>query len=162
MSVNPIPEGCEGMIPHLVVDGCMAAMAFYEKAFGAETMMCMPGPDGSKVMHAELRVGKSIFFMCDDFPEMCGGKPRHPKALGTSPVTLHQYVVDTDAAMKRAEDAGATVTMPATDMFWGDRYGTVVDPWGHFWSFATHVKDLTPEEIGQAAEAAFSGPGCGG
>ena len=156
---KPIPEGCEGLIPHLVVNDGAAAIDFYKKALGAEELFRMPAPDGKKLMHAEIRVGGKVIFLCDDFPEMCGGKSRTPKSLGGSPVPIHQYVKDCDAAIKKAERAGATVTMPAADMFWGDRYGTVTDPFGHAWSFATHIKDLTPAEMAKAAEAAFGGCG---
>ena len=117
--VNPIPEGAEGAIPHLVVKGAGQAIDFYKKAFGAEEAFRLPSPDG-RIMHAEFRVGSSLFYLCDDFPEMCGGKSRNPKSLGGTPTTVHRYVTDCDAALKRAVDAGATVTMPATDMFWGD------------------------------------------
>ncbi|MCL4196452.1 MAG: VOC family protein [Phycisphaerales bacterium] len=159
-NVNPIPEGCAGLIPHLVVQGCDKALDFYKKAFGAEEICRMPSPDG-RVMHAEIRIGSAMIFLADDFPEYCGGKARNPKALGNTPVTLHQYVKNCDAAIDRAAKAGATVTMPATDMFWGDRYGVITDPFGHSWAFATHIKDMTPEEMSQAAEAAFAGAGSG-
>ncbi|MBW7906690.1 MAG: VOC family protein [Phycisphaerae bacterium] len=152
---QPIPAGHEGLIPHLVVDNAAKALEFYKKAFGAEPIMAMPAPDG-RIMHAEFTVGGRPIYLCDDFPEYCGGQPKTPTALKASPVTIHQYVRDCDAAIKRAADAGATVTMPASDMFWGDRYGKVTDPFGHEWSFATHQKDLTPEQIAQAAAAAFS------
>ena len=152
--VKPIPEGCEGNIPHLVVQGGSKAIDFYKKAFGAEEVMRMPSPDG-RLMHGEVRIGSSLVYVCDDFPEFCGGKSRAAKALGGSPVTVHRYVTDVDAAIKRAADAGATVTMPPQDMFWGDRYGTVEDPFGHSWSFATHKKDLTPEQIAKAQQEAF-------
>jgi PhnB protein len=95
-------------------------------------------------------------FLADDFPEYCGGKAQSPQALGGTPVTIHRYVEDCDAAIQRAERAGATVKMPAQDMFWGDRYGVVTDPFGHVWSFATHISDPTPDQIAQAAEAAFA------
>jgi len=153
--VQPIPEGCEGVIPHLVVDNCDKALAFYREAFGAEEVCRMPTPDGRKIMHAEIRIGAALLYLCDDFPEFCGGTSRHPKALGHSPVSIHQYVLDADAAIERARQAGAEVAMPAQDMFWGDRYGTVKDPFGHHWSFATHLKDLSPEEMAQACQAAF-------
>ena len=115
----------------------------------------MPAPDG-RIMHAAIRIGGSMVFLVDDFPEHCGGKSSTPIALGGTPVTLHHYVLDCDAAIKRAQDAGAKVQMPATDMFWGDRYGMVVDPYGHKWSFATHIKDLTPEEMQANMKAAFA------
>lgn len=145
-STQPIPAGQENLIPHLVVSPCTDAIAFYKKAFGAEQMGLMPAPDG-RVMHAALRLGKSFVFLADDFPEYCGGKQSSPKALKGTPVTFHQYVKDCDAAIQKATDAGATVLMPPADMFWGDRYGVVTDPFGHNWSFATHIKDLTPAEM---------------
>jgi PhnB protein len=149
-STQPIPPGHENLIPHLVCDPCAEAIEFYKKAFGAEEAHRMIEPGGTRVMHAALRIGNSIFFVNDDFPEAGGGKPQSPKALKGTPVTLHHYVKDCDAAIKQAEKAGATVMMPATDMFWGDRYGMVTDPFGHRWAFATHIQDLTPGEM-QAA-----------
>ncbi|KAA0215611.1 MAG: VOC family protein [Leptolyngbya sp. PLA3] len=146
-----IPSGCEGFIPHLVLSDASAAIEFYKKAFGAEEISRMPAPDGRKLWHAEMRIGTRIFFLSDDFPEMCGGKSRSPKALGASPVTIHMYVENVDKVFQRAVDAGATATMPPTDMFWGDRYANLVDPMGHTWGVATHIKDLTPEQMMQAA-----------
>ncbi len=151
----PIPEGHEGLIPHLVVDNAIEAMEFYRKAFGAEEICRMPTPDGKKIMHAEMSINGSPFYLCDDFPEYCEGKSRTPKALGGSAVNLHQYVEDCDAAMEKAANCGAIVTMPAMDAFWGDRYGKLQDPYGHEWSFATHKKDMTPEEMAEAASKAF-------
>ncbi len=153
---DPIPEGCEGLIPHLVLKGAADALAFYKKAFGAEEITRHLTPDG-RIMHAEMRIGQSVVYLADDFPEFCGGHERSPSALGGSSINVHRYVTDCDAAVKRAADAGATVTMPPADMFWGDRYGVVTDPHGHVWSFATHVKDVTPEEMEAAAAAAFGG-----
>ena len=122
--------------PHLVVKGAKKAVEFYAKAFGAEEVYRMPAEDGERLMHAHLKVGEAEFFLCDDFPEYHGGKSHDPQSLGGTCVTLHQYVPDADAAIARAAAAGATVKMPAQDMFWGDRYGQVVDPFGHLWSFA--------------------------
>src|SRR5438445_356023 len=119
-SVEPIPCGQENLIPHLVCDPCAAAIEFYKKAFGAEELSRMPSPDG-RIMHAALRIGTSTLFLADDFPEYCGGTSQSPKSLKGTPVTIHRYVKDVDAAMKQAQDAGAVVVMPATDMFWGDR-----------------------------------------
>jgi PhnB protein len=152
----PIPRGREGLIPHLVCDPCAEAIEFYKRAFGAEEVGRMPAPDGTKIMHAAILIDGRPVFLADDFPEFCGGKSRSPKALGGTPVTIHRYVEDCDAAIKRAQEAGATVQMPAQDMFWGDRYGVVVDPFGHSWALATHLADLTPEEMVKAAEAAFA------
>jgi len=126
-----------GIVPHLVVNGAAAAIDFYKKAFGAEEIMRMPEEGGKRLMHAEIRIGPSTVYLADDFPEHCGGKSHTAAALGGTPVVLHQYVRDCDAAIKRAADAGAKVTMPAQDMFWGDRYGQVTDPFGQQWSFAT-------------------------
>jgi uncharacterized glyoxalase superfamily protein PhnB len=153
--VKPIPEGCEGMIPHLIVKGAEQALEFYSKAFGAEEVMRVPSPDG-RIMHAEMRFGSALLYLADDFPEMCGGQEKNPKSLGGTASTFHRYVTDVDAAVKRAEEAGATVKMPPADMFWGDRYGVVEDPFGHQWSFATHIKDPTPEEMAKAMAEAFS------
>ena len=112
-------------------------------------------PDGS-IMHAEIRIGDSLVYLCDDFPEMCGGKARHPKALGGTSGTIHRYVNDVDGVIQRAVKAGAEVKMPATDMFWGDRYGVVTDPFGHSWSLATHLRDMTPVEMAKGMEEAFA------
>jgi PhnB protein len=154
--IQPIPAGHESLIPHLVCDSCSEAIEFYKKAFGAEEVQRVPAPDGRRIMHASIRIGKSFVFLVDDFPEHCGGTSQTPRALKGSPVTIHHYVADCDAAVKRAREAGATVTMPPMDMFWGDRYGAVVDPYGHKWSFATHIKDLTFEEIGAGMNEAFA------
>jgi PhnB protein len=155
-STQPIPPGHENLIPHLVCDNCAEAIEFYKKAFGAEEISRAASVDGRKIMHAAIRIGKSFVFLNDDFPEFCGGKSQSPKGLKGTPVTLHQYVADCDAAIKRAADAGATVMMPAGDMFWGDRYGVVVDPFGHKWAFATHIKDTTPAEMQAAMKTFFS------
>ena len=153
---TPIPPGSEGLIPHLVCDPCAEAIEFYQEAFGAEEVCRMPAPDGERIMHAAIRIDGKLVFLADDFPEYCEGKSRSPKSLGTSPVTIHRYVMDCDGAIRRAEAAGATVKMPAQDMFWGDRYGVVADPFGHAWSFATHLSDPTPEETARGARAAFA------
>lgn len=148
---KPIPAGHEGFIPHLVLSDASAAMEFYKKAFGAEEISRMPAPDGKRLWHAEMRIGDRVFYLADDFPEAFGGKARSPKALGASPVTIHMYVEDIDKSFERATAAGATATMPPMDMFWGDRYGNLTDPFGHTWGLATHLKDMTPEEMNQAA-----------
>lgn len=156
-SVQAIPPGMEGLIPHLICDPCSQAIEFYKKAFGAEVGGVMPSPDG-RVMHAAIRIGNANVFLVDDFPEMCGGKSQSPKALKGTPVTIHRYVPDVDAAVKRAVDAGATVLMPVADMFWGDRYGVITDPFGHNWSLATHIKDLTPEQMMKGMNEACGQP----
>jgi len=155
-STQPIPPGCENLIPHLVCDSCSEAIEFYKRAFGAEEIQRSPAPDGRRIMHAALRIGSSVLFLVDDFPEFCGGNASSPKALKGTPVTIHHYVTDCDAAIKRAQDAGATVLMPPMDMFWGDRYGVVTDPYGHKWSFATHLNDVTPEQMQAAMKEAFA------
>ena len=143
-ATNPVPEGFHTMSPHLIVKGAAQAIDFYKKAFGAEEVMRMPGPDGKTVMHAELKIGNSMVMLADEFPDMgCRG----PQSIGGSPVTLHLYVSDVDAAFNKAVKAGAKVTMPLADMFWGDRYGKLTDPFGHEWSVATHTRDLTPDQI---------------
>ncbi|MFO0945149.1 MAG: VOC family protein [Planctomycetota bacterium] len=153
---QPIPKGRDRVIPHLVCSPCAEAIKFYEKAFGAKEVGCVTSPDGQRIMHAEIQIGESVLFLVDDFPEYCGGKSQTPLALGGTPVTIHRYVENCDAAIDRAVKAGATIQMPPGDMFWGDRYGVVVDPYGHSWSIATHVKDLTPEEMEKGMAEAFA------
>jgi uncharacterized glyoxalase superfamily protein PhnB len=152
-AVKPVPAGFHTLTPHLIVRGAAQAIEFYKKAFGAEELTRMPSPDGRTVMHAELQIGDSILFLADEFPEMGA---RSPKALGGSPVTIHLYVADVDAVFNRAIQAGATAQMPPTDMFWGDRYGKLTDPFGHVWSVATHTEDVPPEEMAKRAQAAFA------
>lgn len=156
---SPIPPGQEGLIPHLVCEPCTEAIEFYKQAFGAEELYRMPMPDEPRLMHAAIAIDGRPVFLADDFPEFCDGKARTPQALGGTPVTIHRYVTDCDAAIKRAEAAGATVIMPPEDMFWGDRYGVIVDPYGHSWSLATHVRDLTPEDIDAGARKMFDQAG---
>jgi PhnB protein len=149
--VRPIPEGFHSITPHITVHDAAGAIDFYKKAFGAQEMARMPMPDGGKLMHAMIKIGDSYIMMVDEFPEMkCLG----PRTIGGSPVTLHLYVDNVDAAFKRAVDAGCTADMPVEDMFWGDRYGKVVDPYGHHWSLATHIKDASEKEIAEAMEKA--------
>ncbi|WGG51849.1 VOC family protein [Rugamonas sp. DEMB1] len=143
--VNPVPEGMHTLTPHLVCDNAAKAIEFYKKAFGAEEGGRLPGEDG-KIMHAMMRIGDSAFMLADEFPDWGS---LGPNALKGTPVTLHLYVKDVDAAFARALDAGAVVKMPLADMFWGDRYGIVTDPCGHHWSLATHIKDVSPEEMQQ-------------
>ncbi len=130
----------KGLIPHLVVKGAAKAIEFYTTALGAVELARMP-PDDGRLMHATLKIGDATLFLCDDSPEYCGGMSRAP--AGPSPVTLHLCVPNCDAAIAQAAGAGATVTMPAADMFWGDRYGQIVDPFGHAWSFS---HSLTAEQ----------------
>ena len=155
--VNPIPRHSDGVIPHLVVSDAKAALDFYQKAFGAEVICAHPAPDGKRIMHGEIAIGKQRVYLADEFPDW-GQAPRNPKAIGGTSVTLHQYVNNCDKALARAEKAGATVTMPATDMFWGDRYGKVLDPFGHEWAFASRYAKLSAKQMEAAAAAAFAQP----
>jgi PhnB protein len=142
-AVKPIPDGMHSLTPHLVCDGAAAAIEFYKQAFGAVEESRLPGPDG-KLVHASVRIGDSPLMLVDEMPGM---GVQSPKSLKGSPVTIHLYVPDADATFARAVAAGATAVMPPADMFWGDRYGVLKDPFGHSWSIATHQRDLTPEEI---------------
>ena len=142
--IQAIPPGSEGIIPHLVVAGAAAAIGFYEAAFGAVEVRRVPGPDG-KLIHAAVSIDGALIYLADDFPEMTGHSS-NPTALGGVSVALHRFVPDVDAAVDRAVSAGATLKMPPMDMFWGDRYAQVVDPFGHEWPLAAHVRDVTPEE----------------
>lgn len=146
--VKPIPDGMHTITPHLVCRNAAAAITFYQKAFGAVELARLPGPQG-KLMHALLSIGDSPFMLVDEFPEWGA---MGPQSLKGSPVTIHLYVEDVDAAVERAVAAGAKLTMPVADMFWGDRYGTIEDPFGHRWSIATHIRDMSPEEIQAAAK----------
>lgn len=144
---NAIPPGMHTLTPHLVCRGAADAIAFYCQAFGAVELARLPMPDG-RLMHAMIRIGDSPVMLVDEFPEQgCRG----PQAGLGSPVTLHLYVADVDSAVARAVAAGAKLTLPVADMFWGDRYGRVEDPFGHQWSIATHVRDLSADEIYAAA-----------
>jgi uncharacterized glyoxalase superfamily protein PhnB len=139
-----LPAGYTQVTPYLTVNGAIAAIGFYAKAFGAKEVVRMPAQDGSRLMHAEIKIGASHVMLSDTFPEM-GGSPA--PSGDSSPVTVHLYVADVDATVRKAAAAGATVTMPPTDMFWGDRFGKVRDPFGHSWSIATHLRDVSPEEM---------------
>ena len=145
-TVNPIPHGMHTITPHLVCAGASDAMAFYAKAFDAVELSRLPGP-GGKLMHASMRIGDSVFMLVDEAPDW---KSFGPKALNGTPVSLHLYVPDVDASVAQAIAAGATVRMPIADMFWGDRFGMIEDPFGHHWSVATHTRDVTPEEMQKA------------
>lgn len=145
-AVRPIPAGFHSVTPHLVCEGAAEALAFYQQCFGAVEVARMPGP-GGKIMHAEMRIGDSRVMLCDDFPEYGS---RGPLALGGSTVVIHLYVPDADAVWERALAAGAKPLMPLGDAFWGDRYGQLADPFGHRWAIATHIRDMTPQEIEEA------------
>ncbi len=151
--VRAIPEGYHTVTPHLVVRGAERAMEFYKKAFGAEERGRMLGP-GGLLVHAELRIGDSVIMLCDEFPGM--ERWLAPESLKGTTTALHLYVQDADVAFERAVAAGAKVSMPLMDAFWGDRYGKLTDPFGHEWSIATHKHDYTPKEVRKNAEAFFA------
>lgn len=143
--VNPVPPGFHRVTAHLVIRGAAQAMEFYRKAFGAEEVMRMPGPDGKSVMYGEMTLGDSRIMVGDECEPM-----QHwvsPSKLNGTSVGLHLYVADCDTVYAKAVAAGCKPMMPLTDMFWGDRYGSVVDPFGHVWSIATHKADYTPEQM---------------
>ena len=147
--VKPIPEGFEGATPYLIVKGAANALDFYKKAFGATEIMRIPAP-GGKVGHAEIKIGNAIIMLADEFPEM---NHRSPQSLGGTPVSILVYVQDVDAFVKRAAAAGAKVVMQVETKFYGDRSGSLEDPFGHQWHFATHVEDVPPDEMAKRAEA---------
>ena len=144
--VKPIPDGTHSLTAHIVCERAIEAMGFYKKAFNAVEEMRLPGPDG-KLMHGCIRIGDSELMLTEENPAW--GAPG-PNALKGSPVTIHLTVENVDAVVAQAVAAGAKITMPIADMFWGDRYGVLEDPFGHKWSVATHIRDMSPEEI-QAA-----------
>ena len=145
--VQPIPPGFHALTPHLVVKDASNAIEFYKKAFGAKEIRRAPSPDGKSLMHAELQIGDSRLMLVDEFPEMdC----RSPKSIGGTPVTIHMFVEDVDAAFSKAVAAGAEVKMPLDDMFWGDRCGMIVDPEGNKWMIATHKSEPTEAQMAEA------------
>ncbi|MCQ9378302.1 VOC family protein [Methyloversatilis sp. XJ19-49] len=150
--VKPIPDGMHTVTPHLVCADAAAAIAFYRSAFGAEERMRLAAPQGN-IIHATIRIGDSTVMLVDAFAGCGLFDPTH---LGGSPVTLHLQVADVDAVVARAVAAGATVTMPVDDAFWGDRYGKLKDPFGHEWSVATHLSDVSPDELQAAVRAMCS------
>jgi uncharacterized glyoxalase superfamily protein PhnB len=139
-----IPEGMHTITPQLAIDGCDKAIDWFKKAFGAELLSRAPDPSGKKVWHASMKIGSSVFFVNDVFPEMGGG---------VQTASLWLYTENVDQAWKRAVDAGGKVTMPIGDMFWGDRLGQIVDPFGNKWNLAQHMKDMTPDEMKKAQDA---------
>jgi PhnB protein len=152
MAVKPIPEGYHTLSPSLVVDGAAEAIDFYKRAFGAEERGRMPAPDG-RIAHAEIQIGDSVLMLSDPFPMQ---NAKSPKELGGTSVSMFLYVEDVDAAFKQAVDEGATSTMEPDDMFWGDRFGALMDPFGHAWALATHVEDVPPEEMEERGKAAMA------
>ncbi|HWJ94271.1 MAG TPA: VOC family protein [Telluria sp.] len=145
-SVKPVEEGMHSVTAHIVCAGAADAIEFYKRAFGAEEVMRMPMPNG-KLGHAMIRIGDSMVMMADEFPEW---ESRGPLSIGGTAVTLHLSVPNVDEVFERAVNAGAKIRMPVADMFWGDRYGVVEDPFGHRWSIATHIRDMSPEEMQEA------------
>ena len=150
-SVSHIPAGFHTATPYLVIKNAPQAIDFYKQAFGAQELFRMPRPDGI-VMHGEFRIGDSRFMFAD---EAAMPSARSPQSLNGSPVSIYLYVEDADAVFKQALAAGAQTTMPVQDMFWGDRYGRLTDPFGHQWHIATHKEDVSPAEMGKRAAAAM-------
>jgi PhnB protein len=155
MPTQAIPEGYHTLTPHLPVDDAKKAIEFYKRAFGATERGVMPGPNDT-IAHAELQIGDSVLMLADAFPQSA---VRPPKEVGATTVGLFLYVGDVDEVVQQAIDAGATLTMPVEDQFWGDRYGKVTDPFGHEWQIATHVEDLTREEIARRGQEAMASTG---
>ena len=154
MAVTPVPPGFHTATPHLVIKGASEAISFYQKAFGAEERIRNAVPGSDKILHAQIAIGDSTIILADEFPDWNSFGPAEDRS---SPVTIHLYVEDADAAFERAVKAGAEVVMPLGDQFWGDRYGVVVDPFGHRWSIASRVEELSPAEMGERAKQAFGG-----
>jgi len=150
---KPIPEGFTSVTPFFVFKDCRKAIDFYKQAFGAQELFAMPGPQGRGVMHAEIKIGNSIIMMGDEQPQM---SCQSAETLGGSPINLYLYVENVDQSFRRALEAGAKSLMEVEDMFWGDRTGTVQDLFGYRWTLATHLKDLTPEEMQRGAQEAFA------
>jgi PhnB protein len=146
--VDPIPSGYHTVTPYLTLNDCARAIDFYKKAFGAKEMVRMDGPPG-KIGHAEIKIGDSVIMLADEMP---GAGSRAPKSLGGTTAAVFLYVNDVDSSYKKAVDAGANADMPPADMFWGDRFGKLTDPFGHSWAMATHKEDVAPEEMGKRAQ----------
>lgn len=150
---KPIPEGYHSLTPMFMFKDARKAIDFYKRAFGAQENYVMPGPDGKGVMHAEMRIGNSIIMLGEEHPqESC----QSAETMGGSPVSFYLYLDNVDEAFRVAVAAGAEIRMPVQEMFWGDRMGSVQDPFGYSWSLATHSRDLTPEEIRQGAQEFFA------
>ncbi len=149
-ATRAVPEGYENITPHLVVKGAAKAIEFYKKVFGAKEQMRMLTPDGKALAHAELEIGDSKLMLADEFPQM---NCLSPASIGGSPVGIFLYVDDVDKIFNQAVAEGSKVLDPITDQFWGDRHGSIEDPFGHRWSISTHIKDLSPEEMKKAGEA---------
>jgi PhnB protein len=154
-SVKPIPDGYSNVTPYLIVSDGAGAIDFYKRIFGASEVMRIPGP-GGRVGHAELRIGNSMIMLADEHPEVGA---RSPQSVGGSPVSFLLYVEQVDAVTQKAEAAGATILRPPKDQFYGDRTATLTDPFGHQWTVATHVEDVSPEEMGKRAAALAAAAG---
>ncbi len=152
--VKPIPKGYHTVTPYLTVRDAAQAIDFYKRVFTAKELTRMPGPDGKNIVHAELRIGDSVVMLSDELPGM--STCRAPTSLGGTTVSLFLYVPNVDATFKRAVDAGCKVLRPLADMFWGDRYGQLEDPFGNQWGLATHKEDVTPKEMKRRAQAAMA------
>jgi PhnB protein len=152
MAVKPIPDAYGAVTPYLCVDGADDAIAFYTRAFGAKERGRMQSPDGT-IAHAEIEIGDSVVMLSDALPQF---STKSPADLGGTSASIMLYVEDVDATVRQAVDAGATLEREVEDQFWGDRFGAVVDPFGHVWSIATHVEDVSPEEMAKRAEAAMA------
>jgi PhnB protein len=152
MGVQPIPEGYHSLTPYLAVEDASKAIEFYKEAFGAEEEVRMPGPDG-KIAHAQLQIGDSKLMLSDPFPQ---SSVRPPSERGGPTASVFMYVDDVDATFEQAQRAGAEVVSELEDMFWGDRFGTLSDPFGHVWSVATHKEDLSEEEMAERSKAAMA------
>jgi uncharacterized glyoxalase superfamily protein PhnB len=152
-SVKPIPEGLHTVTASLVVRDAAKAIEFYKKALGAQERLRMPGPDG-KIMHAELKIGDSVIFISDENPQM--GNIKSPQTLGGCTGSLNVFVPNVDELFRQALAAGGKEAMPVADQFWGDRYGSFIDPFGYSWGIGTHKEDLTPKELGERAQQFFA------
>ena len=153
MPVQRIPEGYNTVTTYLAVDDAAKAIEFYKRAFGAKETVRMDAP-GGKIGHAEIQIGDSVIMLADPFPQ---SSTKSPKELGGTAAAFFMYVEDVDAAIQKAVDAGGTISMEPEDQFWGDRLGSVTDPQGHLWQIATHIEDLTPEEMAERSKAAMAG-----
>ena len=152
MTTQPIPEGYRTLTTYLTIENAAEAIDYYKDVFGAKERIRMEAPDG-KIGHAELEIGDSLLMLSDAFP---GATSRPPTELGGTTAGAFMYVEDVDAVVKRAVESGATITMEIADQFWGDRFGSISDPFGHLWSIATHVEDVPPEEMAERAKAAIA------
>jgi len=154
---KPIPEGFHSLTPHITVRDCAKAIDFYKKAFGAKENSRVTGPDGKNIMHAEMKIGDSMFMLNDEAPDWGCLSPLSKPGAG---YCVHLYVDDADKVFKQAVAAGAKETFPLADQFWGDRYGKVKDPFGHEWSIATHKEDVSPADCAKRMQETFAGGAC--